>query len=158
MRKYSIFLSLLISVLFSAVLGRHWCLQAFASCGEQRLLSSAPASRCVGSPYGKAGAQYLWLRGLVAPQHVGSSQTRDQTCVPCTGRQILNHWTTREVKLKCSITSGMWNMASVTEGLNFYFAFMHLCQKSHLGQGDHSGQHRSAASCQSPGPRIKKQS
>ena len=26
-----------------------------------------------------------------------SSQTRVQTCVPCLGRQILNHWTTREV-------------------------------------------------------------
>ena len=29
---------------------------------------------------------------------MGSSQTRDQTCVPCIGRQILNHWTTREVQ------------------------------------------------------------
>ena len=26
-----------------------------------------------------------------------SSQTRDQTHVPCIGRQILNHWTAREV-------------------------------------------------------------
>ena len=26
-----------------------------------------------------------------------SSPTRDQTCVTCIGRQILNHWTTREV-------------------------------------------------------------
>ena len=35
--------------------------------------------------------------GLVAPRHVGFSQTRDRTRVPCIGRQILNHWTTREV-------------------------------------------------------------
>ena len=35
--------------------------------------------------------------GLVAPRHVGSSRTRDRTCVPCTGRWILSHWTTREV-------------------------------------------------------------
>ena len=35
--------------------------------------------------------------GLVAPWHVGSSQTRDQTCVPCIGRWILNHCATREV-------------------------------------------------------------
>ena len=28
---------------------------------------------------------------------MGSSQTRDQTIVPCTGRQILKHWSTREV-------------------------------------------------------------
>ena len=35
--------------------------------------------------------------GLVAPRHVGSSQTRARTCVPCTGRRILNHCATREV-------------------------------------------------------------
>ena len=35
--------------------------------------------------------------GLVAPRHVGSSRTRGRTCVPCIGRQILNHCTTREV-------------------------------------------------------------
>ena len=34
--------------------------------------------------------------GLVAPRHVGSSQTRARTRVPCIGRQILNHCTTRE--------------------------------------------------------------
>ena len=35
--------------------------------------------------------------GLVAPWLVGSSWTRDQTCFPCIGSQILNDWTTREV-------------------------------------------------------------
>ena len=35
--------------------------------------------------------------GLVAPWHVKSSQTRDQTCTPCFGRQIFNHWVTRKV-------------------------------------------------------------
>ena len=41
-----------------------------------------------------------WLRlpgsssmGLVAALHMGSLPTRDRTHVPCTGRQILNHWT-----------------------------------------------------------------
>ena len=33
--------------------------------------------------------------GLVAPLHVGSSWIRDQP-IPCTGGQILNHWTTRD--------------------------------------------------------------
>ena len=37
------------------------------------------------------------LSGLVALRHVESSQTRDQTRVPCIGRWILNHWTTKEV-------------------------------------------------------------
>ena len=35
--------------------------------------------------------------GLVAQWHRESFQTRDLTSVPCTCRQILNHWTTREV-------------------------------------------------------------
>ena len=35
--------------------------------------------------------------GLVATQHVGSSQTRARTLVPCIGRWILNHCATREV-------------------------------------------------------------
>ena len=58
------------------------------------------------------------VHGLVALWHVGSSQTRDQTCVPCLGRHILNHYTTREVPsirfLKClffnlSMSSGTIN-------------------------------------------------
>ena len=38
----------------------------------------------------------MWLTGLVAPRHVGSSQPRARTRVPCIGRQILNHCATRE--------------------------------------------------------------
>ena len=38
----------------------------------------------------------MWLAGLVAPRHVGSSQTRARTRVPCISRQILNHCATRE--------------------------------------------------------------
>ena len=34
--------------------------------------------------------------GLVASQHVGSFQIRDQTCVSFIGRQILYHGATRE--------------------------------------------------------------
>ena len=37
--------------------------------------------------------------GLVALRHVGSSPTRYRTHVPCIGRQILNHWTTRGVHI-----------------------------------------------------------
>jgi len=33
---------------------------------------------------------------VVAPRHVGSSQMRDRTHVPCIGKRILNHWTSRE--------------------------------------------------------------
>ena len=38
----------------------------------------------------------MWLTGPAAPRHVGSSQTRARTRVPCIGRQILNHGATRE--------------------------------------------------------------
>ena len=44
-------------------------------------------------------AQQLAHTGSVAPQHVRSSWTRDQTHVHCIGRQVHNHWTTREVPL-----------------------------------------------------------
>ncbi|KAJ8796197.1 hypothetical protein J1605_018139 [Eschrichtius robustus] len=38
----------------------------------------------------------MWLTGPVALWHVGSSQTRARTPVPCIGRQILNNCATRE--------------------------------------------------------------
>ena len=86
--------------LFLTLLTLHCSTQAFSTCSEQGgLLSacSAQSSHCAGF---SCGAQAVGHRhtGLVAPQHVGSSQTRDQTCGPCIGRQILNHWTTREVQ------------------------------------------------------------
>ena len=49
----------------------------------------------------RGSACMLWCRGLAAPRHVGSSRMRDQTCVPCIGRQILNQWTTRAVTGWC---------------------------------------------------------
>ena len=33
-------------------------------------------------------SQQLWRSGVVALWHVESSRTKDQTCVPCIGRQI----------------------------------------------------------------------
>ena len=51
---------------------------------------------CCGAQAPDVQAQQLWLTGLVAPRHVGSSQTRARTRVPCIGRQILNHCATRE--------------------------------------------------------------
>ena len=51
---------------------------------------------CRGAQAPDAQAQQLWLTGPVTPQHVGSSQTRARTRVPCIGRQTLNHCATRE--------------------------------------------------------------
>lgn len=38
------------------------------------------------------GLSAVETRGSVAPQHVETSQTRDQTRVPFINRQILTHW------------------------------------------------------------------
>ena len=45
-----------------------------------------------------AQAHSLWCMGLVPLWYVGSAWTRDQTCVPCIGRQILIHCPSREVQ------------------------------------------------------------
>ena len=42
-------------------------------------------------------AQSLWLLGLVVPRHVESSRIKNGSHVPCIGKQILTHCTTREV-------------------------------------------------------------
>ena len=99
---------------FLAVVGLRCHTQAFSSCGARGLLLVAVhtlfiamASLAEHTLQGtwaqswltlgsRALAQELWSMGLVAPWHVGSSQIRDQTCVPCIARQILNHWTIRE--------------------------------------------------------------
>ena len=52
-------------------------------------LKAAGASVVAARGLYRAQAQWLWHMGLVAPQHVGSSQTRDRTHVSCIGRQIL---------------------------------------------------------------------
>ena len=44
--------------------------------------------------------------GLVALRHVGSSQTRARIRVPCIGRRILNHCTTREAPLYLTYPHG----------------------------------------------------
>ena len=90
--------------LFPAALGVCCCTQAFSS-GHSwlwcevfslrwLLLLQSMGSRCV---------------GLVASQYVESSHTRNQTRVPCIGRPIPKHWTTREVltrlMLKCLLSS-----------------------------------------------------
>ena len=77
----------------------------FAACGlslvvarrSNFLVSCVQASHCCGyclllkSTGSRAQAQYLCCTGLVAPRHVVSSQTRDQTWVLCIGRWIIYH-------------------------------------------------------------------
>ena len=84
------------------------CVQAFSSCSERWLLSlQSTGSRRTGFSSCGAWAQSLWHTGLVAPRHVGSSRTRARTLVqiPWIGRQILNHFATRE-----ALISYFWSL------------------------------------------------
>ena len=62
---------------------------------------------CCGAQAPDAQAQQLWLTGLLAPRHFGSSQTRARTRVPCIGRQILT-------------------TAPPGKPLNFFYLFIYL--------------------------------
>ena len=114
--EHHFFLLIYFIYLFLAALGLRCCVRAFSSCGERGLLFvvvqgllTAVASLAAEHGLQVRGLQQLWLTGsrlqaqqlwhtgLVAPWHVGSSQTRARTRVPCIGRRILNHCTTREV-------------------------------------------------------------
>ena len=84
------------------VLAATW---AFPSCGEQGRGSSL-AVVCRPLVVGASLAAEHRLQGkqasvaaahLVVPRHVASSWTRGPPSVPSIGRQILNHWTTREI-------------------------------------------------------------
>ena len=86
-----------------AVLGLHFGARAFSSCGKWGPLFIAVRAPLIitASLVAEHRLQTCRLsncgsRGLVAPRHVGSSQTRARTRVPCIGRQILNHCATRE--------------------------------------------------------------
>ena len=101
--------------LFLSVLGLpcHACL--LSSCPEQGLLSCCGA-QALGAQASVAVTRRLQSPGsvavvhrLVAQRHVGSSQTRDQIHVPCTGRKILNPWATKEVP-----------------SLSFYYGYFYL--------------------------------
>ena len=65
------------------MLGLHFCVSVFL---QFRRAFSRQGTWAVGSAGFKSWgnwAQYLWRRGLVALSHVGSSQTKDWTSVPC---------------------------------------------------------------------------
>ena len=104
------FFGSLVFVLFLALLSLCCFVQAFCSCGQWGyswlqctgfslwwlLLLQSTGSMAHGLQQlqllgPRAWLQYLWHLGLVVPWHVGSSQIRDQTCVPYIGRLMLYH-------------------------------------------------------------------
>ena len=88
------------------MLGLRFCARAFSSCGEWGplfIMVCGPLA-IAASLVAEHGLQTRRLSscgspGLVAPRHVGSSQTRARTRVPYTGRRILNHCATREAQV-----------------------------------------------------------
>ena len=110
-------LKILLIYLFMAALGLRCYTRAFSSCGERGLLFVAVRGLLIAvaslvAEHGlqahglqqlwlagsRAQAQQWWPTGLVAPQHVGLSQNRARTCVPCIGGRILNHYAAREAR------------------------------------------------------------
>ena len=92
--------------MYLAVLGLHCCIWAFSSCREWRPLFIALHRHlmlwwplvlwgmgCRRTGFSSCSAWAQLCTGSVALRHVGSSQTRDRTHVPCIGRWILTHCT-----------------------------------------------------------------
>ena len=84
---------------FLAALGVHCCAWATLVAVPGLLIAFASCCRALAPEHGLSS--YGWRIGLVAPWHVESFWTRDRTHVPCIGKWILNHWTTREVHPEC---------------------------------------------------------
>ena len=103
--------------LFIGYTGSCFCVWTFSRCGDRGLLlcCGAWSSYCGGFSCSRAWAlehvdffcyglralvcrfSGFWRIGSIALWHVESSQTRDRTHVSCIDRQILHHWSTREV-------------------------------------------------------------
>ena len=92
--------SLFIIYWFLAALGLPGCTRAFTSWGKGELLSFGEQGILIVMASLVVGHE-LWARGLSScgprAYSSASSWTNNWTHVPCTGRGILNHWTTREV-------------------------------------------------------------
>ena len=120
----------------------------FCSRSEQGLLSNAEwgllwlqstgsracgLSRCLlGS---RAWAQYLRDTGLVVLWHVGSSLTRNWTCVSCIDRRILYHRVTREVVLLLLST----HSTNIFWGTSLVAQWLRLCPPNAGGLGSIPG-------------------
>ena len=131
--KQQLFLKKLFIYLFLAVLGLRFCARALSSCGKWGplfIVVRGPLT-IVASLVAEHRLQMRRLsscgaRASVAPWHVGSSQTRARTHVPCISRQILNHCATREAPvhwfLNVKSTLYSWEKISLGHGLLLFFS------------------------------------
>ena len=95
--------------------GSSCCARSFFSCSEQGTTLSlwrmglAIWLFCCRTQALGVQAQQLWLSGLFAPWHVGSSSPDHRSKpIPCTGRWIHNHWTIKEVPQQRFIEEQPW--------------------------------------------------
>ena len=130
-----------------AALGLRFCARAFSSCGKWGPLLitvrgplTITASLAAQAP--DAQAQQLRLTGPVAPRHVGSSQTRARTRVPCIGRQTPNRCATREAPRLSLIFKGMYIFKFIRRTLVIIpyelLQNMEILQASFLLRGTHT--------------------
>ena len=84
---------------------REWELLSIAVHGLLIVVASlvvGTGSRYAGFSSCSMQSQQWWHMGLVASRRVESSRMRDQSHVPCTGRQILTHCITNKSSAYCS--------------------------------------------------------
>ena len=95
--------------------GSSCCARSFFSCSEQGTTLSlwrmglAIWLFCCRTQALGVQAQQLWLSGLFAPLHLGSSSPDHRSKpIPCTGRWTHNHWTIKEVPQQRFIEEQPW--------------------------------------------------
>ena len=69
----------------------------------------------------------MWITGLAAPRHVGSSQTRARTRAPCISRQIPNHCATREAPRPLFFLTSRLNLQFPSSPLNMSTTKPQIC-------------------------------
>ena len=81
----------------------------------------AAVAPVVGRSFPGTQAPAVLALGTVALWWVGSPQTGDRAQVPCIGRRILSHWTTREFQLvRVNLNSHLWLVAAITGQCGLY--------------------------------------
>ena len=145
--------------MFLAPLGLYYCPQAFSRCGKKGLLSGsdAQASLCDGFSCCGAQASLPW-------RHVGSPRVKDQTCVPCIGRWLLNHGATMEVLLLSFKSMSSWQLWPLYYLCLVRALSLHLCstlatpwtvaRQAPLSMGFSRQEDWSGLPCPSPGESL----
>ena len=93
-----IYLKVPVALFSKFILCIYWVFIAVCrlSLGAVSRLLTAVASSLIAKHRLQGVRASVVVHRLSCPRYVGSFQTRDRTPVPCLGRQIVNHWNSRE--------------------------------------------------------------